>query len=71
MYEGRRLHDWTLAGNMLCLLANCNRDPKVRRRPFSITDFVPPDLCREFTAARRSGMTVAALRALKPLLAER
>lgn len=68
MYEGKRRHDWSMAGNVLCLMANCNRDPKYRRRPFDVHEFVPPDVRRDFMAARRGGMTVSALRALKPVI---
>ncbi len=29
------------------VLANCHRDPKQRRKPYTTKDFLPPDLLRE------------------------
>lgn len=70
MLDGRRVHDWGMAASHMALLANCNRNPKYRKRPFDVFDFVPPDLRREFRRSHRTGMTPGALRALKPLFAK-
>jgi len=67
MLAGRRVHDWGQTGSLLALTANANRDPKRRKRPFGIHEFVPRDLRRHFVARRGTGLTKQSLHALKPL----
>ena len=69
MYEGRRLHDWAQTANLMALLANCNRDPAKKRTPFSLADFLPPDLRKHCVAQRTGGIRLTRdnLRMLKPL----
>lgn len=67
MHEAKRVHEWDQTGELVALIANTNRDPKRRRRPFSKAESVPRDIARYF---RRNGgirMTRKSLHALKPL----
>jgi hypothetical protein len=48
-------------------VANCNRDPQRRRRPFDIVDFLPPDLRRHVRRSDGAPLTREALHALRPL----
>lgn len=41
MLTGRRKHDWQQTASVCAVLANCHRDPKRQRRPFSPDDFNP------------------------------
>lgn len=52
------------------MTANVNRDPRRRRRPFAVSDFVPRDLAKEFRTPRGIGLTRGTLHALKPLFAK-
>ena len=67
MYAGRRREQWLHTAHVMALLANCHRDPKRRRRPFDIADFLPHDL--KVLVRRASGLrlTRGNLRLLKPL----
>lgn len=49
------------------MVANVNRNPKKRRRPFGVGEFVPRDIAKEFRAPRGIGLTRGTLHALKPL----
>jgi len=69
MLRGRRLHDWSQTGSLLAMTANANRNPKKRRRPYGLADFVPTDLRQEFRAPRGMRLTRDTLHALKPLFA--
>lgn len=40
MAEERRRHDWSIASNLMALIANTQRDRK-RTRPFKASDFDP------------------------------
>ncbi len=40
MAEQRRRHDWSIASNLMALIANTQRDRK-RTRPFRASDFDP------------------------------
>jgi hypothetical protein len=70
MARGRRVHDWGQTGSELAMTANVNRNAKRRRRPYSVSDFVPRDIAREFRSPRGIGMNRSTLHALKPLFAK-
>ena len=67
MLHARRLHDWGQMGSLLAMTANVNRNPKKRRRPFGIQEFVPSDLRREFRASNGIRLTKTMLHALRPI----
>ena len=54
----------------IAMTANVNRNPKKRRRPFGVQEFVPSDLRREFRMIPGIRMTKSTLHALKPLFAK-
>lgn len=64
MREARRLDQWLHTAQLMALLANCHRDQKKQRRPYSVRDFLPSDLQHHLPVARR-GMTPEALRGLR------
>ncbi len=41
MYRGCIVEKWNHTSVLLALQANCHRDPKKRRRPYSARDFHP------------------------------
>ena len=41
MADGRDRAEWARASAVMMVLANCSRDPKKRRRPFTCNDFDP------------------------------
>ena len=41
MWEGRSEHQWDQTALLACLIANANRNPKKRRRPFAVEEFNP------------------------------
>ena len=41
MAESRGRATWAIASSIMALVANVNRDPKRRRRPFRPSDFSP------------------------------
>lgn len=41
MAEGRDRQQWLHTASSLCLLANINRDPKLKSTPFTLDDFNP------------------------------
>ena len=51
MVEAKQKNDWGHTAAIMALTANCHRDPKKRRQPFSPTDFDPtlPEPPRERT----------------------
>ena len=51
MAEAHEAAAWTKAAHTMCVIANCNRDPARRSRPFAPADFYPLPLPR---GARRS-----------------
>lgn len=53
MVEGRNSFAWSIASSIMALIANINRDPKRRRKPFDASDFNP---C--VTKKRRSSIAV-------------
>lgn len=53
MARGRLQSEWLRTGSVMALLANINRDPKQRRKPFDATDFMPPDLVPDMPRRRR------------------
>lgn len=67
MYAGRRREQWGHTANLMALLANCHRDPKRRRRPFDVGDFLPSDLKQLVRRASGLRLTTANLHLLKPL----
>ena len=42
MAEGRGRAEWGRTASMMALVANVNRDPRKRRKPFQPDDFIPP-----------------------------
>ncbi|MHB8953569.1 MAG: hypothetical protein ACYC4U_11415 [Pirellulaceae bacterium] len=66
MHQGKRVHDWGQTGSSVAMLANVNRNPKKRRSPYGVADFVPRDLAKEFRVRRGIGITRHTLHALKP-----
>lgn len=66
MHHAKRLHNWDLAGDVISILLNVNRNPRRRRRPFSKAECVPRDLAREFRAPTGVRLTRSALHAMKP-----
>jgi len=67
MLEARRVNEWGQTGSVLAMLANVNRDPKRRKRPFGVADFVPLDIRKYFRTKRGVGLTKSSLHSLKPL----
>lgn len=41
MVEGRDAFSWSVASSVMALIANCNRDPKRKRKPFTAEEFNP------------------------------
>lgn len=41
MVRGKSLHLQSFVAQVLQLMANCHRDPKKKRRPFRVGDFMP------------------------------
>ena len=41
MVEGARERDWETMSHLLAMLANINRNPKKRHKPYLATDFNP------------------------------
>jgi hypothetical protein len=41
MKQGRDKADWSIASNVLAMIANTARDPKRQRAPFQAADFNP------------------------------
>lgn len=41
MYESARDEAWDRTSHVVCMIANCNRDPKKHPDPFSPEDFHP------------------------------
>ena len=41
MSDGHSCQAWNHTAELLCLLANCNRDPKKKRHPWHPFDFHP------------------------------
>jgi hypothetical protein len=68
-YRGKEFAEWERLSALLCLLANVNRDPKKRRRPFSPHDFFR----RPGTKAPRRGtaLTGESFRAMKGLFVKK
>lgn len=56
MADARLRADWAHTSNLLCLLANINRNPQRRSRPFQPSDFDP------FAGPRRKGGKVSVAR---------
>lgn len=44
MTEARQRDQWDHTANVMCLVANCNRDPKERSTPFEPWEFHPLEL---------------------------
>jgi len=65
MLKGKRIHDWGQTGSIVAIIANANRNPKRRRAPYQIADFVPTDLRRYFRQPRGLRMTRGTLHAMK------
>jgi hypothetical protein len=53
MTEGRDRHLWNVVSQMMALVANCHRDSKRQRKPFSPDDFNPVK-----TKKRKQGILV-------------
>lgn len=41
MAHSKCRHDWNLQSSMLAMTANCHRDPKERKQPYTPADFNP------------------------------
>lgn len=41
MVKAKRLEQWQHTSSIMALIANCNRDPKKKNRPFQPRDFNP------------------------------
>lgn len=54
MAQERRRHDWSIASNLMALIANSQRNPK-RTRPFKASDF---DLLRKPSQPIRADVSV-------------
>lgn len=61
MAEGRSRAEWGHTSSVLALLANCHRDPKRRRKPFTPSDFNPYTQPRRRTTGRKSHVSVEQL----------
>ena len=55
MSEARRKDEWNRLSQLLCLLANVNRDPKQRREPFTPAEFDPFRKAEETPKERVTG----------------
>lgn len=67
MHRARRCDTWWHTANVMALVANCHRDPKRMRRPYDVSDFLPPDLRTAVRGTSGIRLTTDNLRALKPL----
>ena len=65
MADQRRRQQWQHTGSILVYIAEANRNPDRRRRPYSMRDVLPPDLALEYKAAPGGQFTGRNLRALK------
>lgn len=54
MAEGRSHAEWGRTSSLMALVANVNRDPKKRRRPFTPSEFNP-----HIAGRRRRGVPVS------------
>lgn len=69
MAEARAQERWAHTASLMALVANCNRDPKKRRRPYTPDDFNPLARSRR----RRTGgipITAENIELLKAFLPE-
>ncbi len=74
MAEGRAMAEWGRMASLLALIANVNRDPKKRSKPFKPAEFLPADLPGSTAAAGGSGgmpIRAANITDLKALLGRR
>ena len=51
MATARQEADWSRTASIMAMLANINRDPKKRRRPFEAFDFMPEPYASKARAA--------------------
>lgn len=73
MAEGKIHRQWDQFASLMALIANCNRDPEKRRRPFSPDDFNPFAELRKKVerATKRVKVGVEALKAfVRPMTGE-
>lgn len=68
MARGKQSSFWEPASLIACLIANTNRDPSRRRRPFTPEEFNPFAQKRERPIKQGMPLTVGNLMALKPLV---
>lgn len=71
MAEARRRDEWDRTAMLCCLLANIHRDPKRRRKPFSVEDFHPLITAAERQQAKRRRVLPGSVQDLKALLRTR
>ena len=66
MADGRCRADWDHTASLLSMMANANRDPKKRRRPFNPLDFHPyaTASCRRAASATETTKDLSILKAL-------
>lgn len=64
-WQGKEYAEWERLSALLCLVANANRDPKKRPRPFTPHDFFRRPGAKQMQ--RGAALTGESLRALKGL----
>lgn len=64
MKQGKDKADWSIASNVLAMIANTARDPKRQRRPFQADDFNPFAQRRKPGGVRLAKGNRATLRAM-------
>jgi len=55
MAEARSREAWNHTAAVMALIANCNRDPKKRGKPFEMTDFHPCHAAKKSDKVLRLG----------------
>ena len=73
MAEGRAMAEWGRMASLLALIANVNRDPEKRPKPYEPAEFMPPSLPGAKATAAPAGIPITAdnITDLKALIGQR
>lgn len=67
--RGKEYAEWERMAALLCVIANVNRDPQTRRRPYSPHDFFRRPGVKQITPGQR--LDGSAFRALKAVFVKK
>jgi hypothetical protein len=67
-YRGKEYAEWDRLAALLCLIANVNRDPKKRTRPYTPHDFFRRPGTK---AVRGTALTASAFRSMKSMFVKK